>query len=283
MILKIKLFLYKWIVDYYIIYINYRRIKWIGLDYKDYLCFKHRGKCINDKISETKLFQIQIQRSNSFWYTQSVLEIFEDEVYKFNTPNNSPTIIDCGANIGLSIIYFKRLYPNANITAFEPDPDIFDLCKYNCNQFNLQDVEIVNAAVWKENTEMTFFADGALGGNIMAEGKNNTGTKVKAEKLSSYLDRPIDFLKIDIEGAEYEVLKSCKDLLGNVQNLFVEYHSFQNQDQILDDLLRILSDAGFRYYIKEAWVSMKKPFVDSVLERNMDLQLNIFAYRPNID
>lgn len=88
----------------------------------------------------------------------------------------------------------------------------------------------------------------------------------------------IDFLKLDIEGAEFEVIASCKEYLKNVKNLFIEYHSLPTEKQRLHELLQIVQEAGFRYYMKEAWENLKYPFVN----RNpamFDLQLNIFAYR----
>ena len=59
-------------------------------------------------------------------YLSSREEIFDQQIYRFNTSNSKPYIVDCGANIGLSIIYFKQLFPNAEIVAFEPDEKIFN-------------------------------------------------------------------------------------------------------------------------------------------------------------
>ena len=54
-------------------------------------------------------------------------EIFVDEIYKFDSKDEEPVIYDCGANIGMSCLYFKILYPKARITAFEGDPIITDV------------------------------------------------------------------------------------------------------------------------------------------------------------
>ena len=62
-------------------------------------------------------------------------ELFGQEIYKFQTDSEIPYILDCGANIGLSVIYFKKLFPNAKIVAFEPDKKIFDYLKFNINSF----------------------------------------------------------------------------------------------------------------------------------------------------
>ena len=49
-------------------------------------------------------------------------EIFIQELYRFETSNPAPVIIDCGANCGLSVVYFKQLFPAAKIVAVEADP-----------------------------------------------------------------------------------------------------------------------------------------------------------------
>lgn len=71
----------------------------------------------------------------------------------------------------------------------------------------------------------------------------------------------VSFLKLDIEGAEYEVLHECRELLGNVQNIFVEYHSFADKKQELSGILKILENAGFRYYIEHIGVKSHHPFI----------------------
>ncbi|MCZ6702618.1 MAG: FkbM family methyltransferase, partial [Ignavibacteria bacterium] len=51
-------------------------------------------------------------------------EIFVDEYYKFESELTEPVIYDCGSNIGMSCIYFKRIFPGAKVKAFEADPKI---------------------------------------------------------------------------------------------------------------------------------------------------------------
>lgn len=96
--------------------------------------------------------------------------------------------------------------------------------------------------------------------------------------MRDYLSTEIDFLKIDIEGAEYEVLKDCADLLFNVKNLFIEYHVLPNEAQHLHDILNWVNAAGFKYYIKEAWNNMTYPYMKSYNDY-YQMQLNIFCYR----
>lgn len=206
-------------------------------------------------------------------------ELFYKDMYRFNSKRADPYILDCGANLGMSIIYFKQLYPKAKITAFEADEYIFDFLKKNMESFEFKNVKIINKAVWDGEETLTFFEEGGAGGRIEEPKRLNKYKEVKGISLRPYLtNTTVDFLKIDIEGAEYRVIKDCEDLLGNVDFLFIEYHSFADREQNLHNILEIVSKAGFKYHIKEAY-TRKKPFTDKNLNLGMDLQLNIFCNR----
>lgn len=208
-------------------------------------------------------------------------ELFENEVYAFITDKKNPCIVDCGANIGLSIIYFKKRYPECKIVAFEPDPQVHNICLKNVKNHQLSDVEIFNKAVWNGNTTIDFYADGSTSGSIIDNGHPKQVRKVETVSLREYLKEEIDFLKIDIEGAEVTVLEDCADLLINVKNIFVEYHSFVNTKQNLSSLLRILEKAGFTYIINSPTMINKNPFVAETDYKGMNFLLNISAYRKD--
>ncbi len=226
---------------------------------------------------KTILFDKEINVDCAFWYIHGLKELFIENTYKFNTDKQSPRIIDCGSNVGLSIIYFKRLFPNANITGFEPDKNLFNILKQNLNTFGYSDVELINKAVYTKNGTIKFLASGNVGGRICDEENKNT-TELDTTRLQDFLNEEIDFLKIDIEGAEYDVIMDCRKQLKNVKNLFIEYHSLEKNEQKLDEILKAVKEAGFKYYIKEAWQNQTLPFVNK-RENLFDLQLNIFCYR----
>ena len=252
----------------------------LGLTFDEYCTYVFNRYSPDNSVSKSKLFGKEILRTNKFWYVHSVLELFNDEVYKFESSNQHPVIIDCGTNIGLSLIYFKKLYPFSKILGFEADPNLFNVCQKNLNEFKLPDIQLVNAAVWNKEGLVKFKSDNSLGGKISGDG-NEGLIEVKTVKLSQYLSKKIDFLKIDIEGAEYEVLKECQDYLYSVERLFVEYHGNLLSEQSLNEILEIFKKAGFRYYIKEAASVMQHPFIEHTsLKEGFDLQLNISCYRP---
>ena len=205
-------------------------------------------------------------------------EIFEQQIYRFNTPELRPVILDCGANIGLSVLYFKKLFPESRITAFEPDPAIFALLEENIRGADCQNVVLKQQAVWKSNTDLEFMADGADGGRVVATDQAKPRQRVAAVRLRDFLDQRVDFLKMDIEGAETDVLLDCADSLQRVSHLFVEYHSFVDRPQTLPAVVDVLANAGFRLHIHPP-VTSPQPFHHRDVHLGMDMQLNIFAFR----
>jgi FkbM family methyltransferase len=204
-------------------------------------------------------------------------EIWERKLYHFHPETKTPFIIDGGANIGVSVIYFKRLYPHSRVLAFEPDPRIFKVLARNCEQFGLENVELFPEALWSSAGELEFKPEAELAGRVQPNGTGH-GMKVPTRRLRDLLDRDVDLLKLDIEGSETEVLRDCASELYRVRNLFVEYHSYRNQPQTLDEISGILKAAGFRVYL-ESDQSIRQPFLWQPVSWGMDMRLNIFAYR----
>ena len=226
----------------------------------------------------TGIFGKPLELIDSSSFIGMYREIFEREIYRFQSNKDRPYIVDCGANIGLSVLYFKQLYPNSRIVAFEPDEMIFAVLMRNLKSQDCEEVELHCRAVWDSETTLSFVGEGADAGRLSRNGE--PGNKVvRTARLRDYLNTRVSFLKIDIEGAETRVLQDCADLLGNVDNLFVEYHSFADEPQTLHSLLGILANAGFRVHVLPENIS-PRPFVERNIQAKMDMQLNVFAFRP---
>jgi FkbM family methyltransferase len=231
------------------------------------------------KGGEIKLFENDFIYHHGLAFYDTYNEIFLKGIYEFNTINPKPIIIDCGANMGLSVLYFSKRFPNAEIIAFEPDEAVLPFLEKNIHSQGIKNVKLYKMAVWIEEIELTFYTDNGLGGRIGIEYKNQSPKIIKAIRLRNFLNRSIDMLKIDIEGSEYKILQDCENLLHNVNHIFVEYHSFYNEEQHLDDILNIFKRQGFRYHLRESF-SRRKPFVDNVLAcEKFDMAINIFAYK----
>jgi FkbM family methyltransferase len=165
--------------------------------------------------------------------------------------------------------------------AFEPDKMIFNILKGNIKSIGLSNVELINKGLWNATDNLSFKSEGADGGLITNLVKTEiTNESVEVISLKSYLQVPVDFLKLDIEGAETIVLKDIKDDLINVEKIFVEYHSFIGQVQTLNEIVDILTKAEFRLYMTiPGNNSLKCPLMGLGNYNNMDFQLNIFGYK----
>ena len=85
-------------------------------------------------------------------------EIFIRNTYHFSTTEKAPRIIDCGGNIGMSVLYFKWLYPDAKITVFEPSPSTVKILRNNIERNALKDVEVVNEALGEKVGKISLFS-----------------------------------------------------------------------------------------------------------------------------
>jgi FkbM family methyltransferase len=219
---------------------------------------------------------------DAFSFVAIFSELFYKEAYRFKSRTDEPVIIDCGANIGLSAIFFKQLYPKARIVAFEPDKEIFGYLQSNLNACGHKDVELHNTGVWKEEGILRFKNEGADGGRISFDYDQSEFRKVieiKTVKLSNYINKTVDFLKIDIEGAETEVLQEIEPKLHLVEHLFIEYHSFVNSEQTLDRILSLLTRSGFEYYLDIPCILRNQPFIEDGSFLSYNLLVNIYAQR----
>lgn len=218
-------------------------------------------------------FEINVHDYLSFIFQYK--EIFVKKAYSFATSKNEPVIYDCGANIGISCLYFKNNFPNAKVKAFEADPDLAVTLKKNLFKNSAGDIEIIPKAVWINNDGVLFGSDGADGGSMFNEKNKN---KIDSIRLKDFLEKEseVDMLKMDIEGAEVDVLSDCSGSLENVRNIYVEYHRWKLQPFRLDELLTVLTKEGFSYYL-EPLSKISAPLAASNNLKNSDLQFNIYA------
>ena len=208
-------------------------------------------------------------------------ELIRQQVYTFKPRSEAPVILDFGANIGLSLYFFAQKYPSAEIYGYEADQSISGSLGKNVKQFDTGKIHLINKAVFDKNTTLNFFSEGADGGHL-SDSINKRAKEIlveaidAAEVLKEFSH--IDMLKIDIEGAERQVLPRIKDQLNKVDNIFIEYHSEADKEQCLVELLGILKTAGFRIFVQSGFCS-ERPLSERKTNSGFDLQLDIFGRR----
>lgn len=197
-----------------------------------------------------------------FFSYPSLLHLFEEifikEIYFFESLNNTPFIIDCGSNIGLSVLYFKKKYPASLIIAFEPDNESFDLLSHNVESNYLSGITLKKAGLSAVSSDRIFFKtkneNGSVNNSLFKSGQHDASVVIKSELLSDHISQPVDFLKIDTEGAEGEILQDLfsSGKINMISQIFIEYH--QQCDTSLAELEKGMIEYGFKSYLPDAGV-----------------------------
>jgi FkbM family methyltransferase len=181
-------------------------------------------------------------------------EIFLAKSYSFSSDRPDPRVVDCGANIGMAVLYIKHIYPRARITAFEPNPSAFALLKRNVEVNKLTDVVVINKAVSNSDAPISFFVSEDKGTLLASVRQDRGGAKeirVDTVRLSDWLEEETDFVKIDVEGAEWLILDDLKQHptgLAKVRELIVEYHHrITGERSRLAAFLAFFEERGYEY------------------------------------
>lgn len=229
--------------------------------YKNYLVITIKVLLIKSKIIQDKKritflnFTVYYKSLSDFY--ELFCEIFLQNVYFFKSSSKIPYILDCGSNVGLAVIYFKYLYPESEIDCFEPDMSSVHVLEKNVKENNLQNVNLHKIAVSDKKGKAKLFSPSRDGASTISSlykdsmQQNITDQIIQIDKLSSYIKKKVDFLKVDIEGAETNVFKDLGDSgkIKNIDQTVIEYHlNYYKKSWDLSELLRALEDNKFVYH-----------------------------------
>jgi FkbM family methyltransferase len=206
------------------------------------------------------------------------IEIFMRQEYAFVARTESPLIVDAGANIGLATLFFKHRYPDARVLAFEPEPDTFAMLRRNVSGNHLSDVSLFQLALGRDIGSVRLQGSPGNLGTTTMDGvwvDPPTDRLVEVARLSSFIEEPVDMLKLDIEGAEQAVLEDlvAASKLHLIREMVVEYHHhLAPEESSLGDLLALLDANGFGYQVaadfNEPWYrgSLRRPSTPGVYQ-----------------
>jgi FkbM family methyltransferase len=216
------------------------------------LQFHYPVNCSNEK------FEIKIESSDSLVFDQIIV----NEEYKAIrsllskyaiVPKN---MIDAGANIGLTSRYFNAFYPQIEIIALEPSKETFNRLKRNVELGNLKKIHLLKKGLWNTETFLkadNSFKDGQDWAFRLVESKDNEIESFPTTTIQAIMGqfgmRCVDFLKIDVEGAEVEIFKNPLELdwLQRVKILAIEIHDEfecrKHIEKILDESF-VISKSG---------------------------------------
>jgi FkbM family methyltransferase len=177
---------------------------------------------------------------------QVLADVLLDEQYELPRGIEPRTIVDLGSHIGVSIAYFRMRHPEARIIGLEPDPVTFR--KLQRNVRGLPNVMILNLAASHGDGPVTLFRGAqSWTASLISRDASRPEVLVEGRSLATLLDELelpwVDVLKLDVEGAELDVLRSLPDLSQRVGLIVGELHHWMDGVNFApQDLLALLTD-----------------------------------------
>ncbi|MEI6261682.1 MAG: FkbM family methyltransferase [Deltaproteobacteria bacterium] len=163
-------------------------------------------------------------------------------------------IIDAGANIGLSALYFSTRYPNARVFAIEPEAANFALLCENVK--TCQNIIPIKGAIWNkcEPIKLTGYELSYCGFQVERCDSESDIFGMTIDEIMNKNDlNYIEVLKIDIEGAEKEVFESASNWIEKINLIVIELH-----EQMKPGCVRAVQNATLNF--EKAWVSGENNF-----------------------
>jgi FkbM family methyltransferase len=183
-------------------------------------------------------------------------EILLDVQYNCELPARPKVVVDAGANIGLTSVFYANRYPQATIIAIEPEPSNFEMLRENTASY--PNIVALRAALWNKDCDLDIVdpGDGLWDfWGFRTRTPETSGTPSKRGLVRGLtLDRLmkdngidyIDLLKLDIEGAEKEVFESPAGWIDRVGALAVELHD-RFKDGCSDSVFAATADFEHRW------------------------------------
>jgi FkbM family methyltransferase len=244
--------------------IHFLRRFWLDsrLDSPSYLLIARIYSLLNRDIFP--LLKIQVPRYHYQYFCRIEKGDFtpghEEHILARFIPKEGDTVIDIGAHIGrYTIVSSKMVGKTGKVVAIEADLDTFQLLKRNVALNNLTNVLPLNIAVFSTKTRIKLYEQSAsakYNSLILSRAKQTEKyVEINADTLDSILElngiNQVNWIKIDVEGAEFEVLKGATKTLsrGNIA-LLIEIHNIgdsNHYDNIVDFLKHYSYEMAFEY------------------------------------
>mgnify|MGYP001246578164 FL=1 len=179
----------------------------------------------------------------------NVWMINEYKIEKFKI-NKNDIIIDVGAHIGLFSLLASKSCFAGKIFSYEPINENFEMLMQNIKSNKLKNIVPFNLAVSKNTSNVKLFLDKDESAHSIFQ-KNTSYVTVESISLQKIFDdNDINFckiLKLDCEGAEYEIIDSLPDkYFEKIQNMIIEYHLADSKPELGKDLISKIKNAGFQ-------------------------------------
>ena len=156
-------------------------------------------------------------------------------------PDALHRIWDLGANVGLTMAHMATLFPAAHILGVELDADNAALCRHNVSAWPDR-CELVHAGVWMSDGTVSYTRDPdrPQSFHIASVQASASAPSISLNRLLQQCGwEQVDYVKMDIEGAEREVLKHNTEWAARVRSIKVEVHHGYGVEECIEDLTRL--------------------------------------------
>jgi FkbM family methyltransferase len=184
------------------------------------------------------------------------LREFEDKMERFFKIEKGDVVLDVGACIGDTTVPMAiKAGPNGKVIAVEPDPLNARYLKINTSPFG--NVEIIEKGIWKERGTIGFNLNKAVTGHSVVQASYEgyiDRTQIPVDTLDDlFSGQRIDFAKIDVQGAEIEVLGAADNFLKKTPKVIVGTHSESLHNAVLEVLKRYYPETRSVKNYVHAW------------------------------
>lgn len=154
-------------------------------------------------------------------------------------------VVNLGANVGFSCLYWCHTYPGCRVTAYEPHPVHLDAINNNLKRNGLLDRVKVVAAAAGTGERLSYLTDGRSSSTVT---EHPSAFKIRVLNIfrEPEMNGTIDLFKIDIEGAEYEILSDPRFGKLDVRALVIEWHKTPEHPDGLWWCLQKLQNLGYQ-------------------------------------
>jgi FkbM family methyltransferase len=222
--------------------IHFLRKFWLDNSSPSYLLMTRLHRVLHRNKDDVHLLKIHVPKDHYQYFCRIGMGDFlpghEGHIVGRFAPKEGDTVIDIGAHIGrYTITSSKQVGKTGKVVAIEADPDNFQLLKRNIALNKLTNVMPLNYAVFSERTRMKLYEQSASAkyNSLMLAraARTKNYVEVEADTLDSILKlnevNQVNWIKIDVEGAEFEVLKgSTKTLSSENMSLLIEIHNIED-------------------------------------------------------
>lgn len=186
-------------------------------------------------------YRLKIRTNSTDFYAFVNVWIVEEYKKDGFEINKDDTIIDIGGHIGIFSIYAAQFCKDGQILSFEPVYSNFKMLKENLALNDLVNVRAFNVAVTSNKNKVKIFHNKDQAAHTIY-GKGDEYTEMDSTSLKDILDsnhiQKCSLLKIDCEGAEYEIFASVTDeYFDRIDRICMEYHPIENWDKLLSELI----------------------------------------------